>query len=381
MPTNSKIPRTQPAGTLPVAKRGVFVSHVSTAIRAKRWHDAAMWSVLVFVSVVAFAAVAFAMVQQGTEYTFASSVRATRKVSTVAAPTTVRRPLDGVMVPVDTPAIGYFAVMIDNMIDALPQSGVAKAPLVIEAPVEGGITRLLAVYPSDAVVAKIGPVRSARPYYIEWAAEFDALYVHSGGSPEALTRLKTVDSPHDFNEFFNGEAFWRESSRIAPHNLYTSSTLLAKALGTVPRRGLSPLSVWRFKDDALLQDRPEGVVRLTLGEEGKWKVFWLYDQKTNAWTRIMHGSAQSDLGGDTVTAKNVAVQITKVVVLDEIGRRRVDTTSGGDAFLAIDGHVLSGTWKKQNGRTRFYDAAGNELSFNAGTTWIEVISADTPVKY
>ena len=375
-PMNPKTPREQSSAT-----RGVFVSHVAKALREKRWHDLAMWSVLTFVSIAAFAAVGFAALDQSGEIRESRAGHLLQRVSdqSVVASKTVRRPLDGLMVPADAPAAKYVAVMIDNIAEALPQSGVSKAPLVIEAPVEGGLTRLMAVFPSDADVAKIGPVRSARPYYVDWASEFDALYAHSGGSPEALTRLRTGGEVNDFNEFYNGEAFWRDAVRSAPHNLYTSTALLKKAFGAMEET--RALSAWKFKDDTSPEDRPNEIVKLDLGEAGKWNVRWVYDKEKNVWIRVIGKTVQADADGSTVLAKNVVVQLTTVVVLDEIGRRRVDTTSGGDAFFAADGRVIGASWKKQDGRTRFYDAAGNELVFNAGTTWVEVVPTGTPINY
>jgi len=121
-----------------------------------------------------------------------------------------------------------FAVQVENMVDARPLSGISKANLVYEAISEAGITRLLALYVKDNSVSEIGPVRSARPYYIDWASEYGALYAHSGGSPEALRVVSDYDVL-DLNEFSNGKYFWRSKSRYAPHNLYTSVELLGEA--------------------------------------------------------------------------------------------------------------------------------------------------------
>jgi len=96
---------------------------------------------------------------------------------------------------------------------------------------------------------------------------------------------------------------------------------------------------------------------------------------------VLASGPQKDADGAPVLAKNVMIQFTTVRVLDEVGRRRIDTSGGGDASVLMDGRLISGTWKKDktSGRTRFYDAAGNELSLNAGVTWIEVVPLGTPV--
>ena len=158
---------------------------------------------------------------------------------------------DGVRVPADLPEEKlYFAATIDNITVARPQSGISKASLVYEAPVEAGITRFLAIYPEGEDVERIGPVRSARPYFLDWAAEFDALFVHVGGSPEALEKLRAYDM-RDLNEFFNGAYFWRDRSRSAPHNTYTSTEkLIAADRKRFADRKPPEVAGWRFKDDA-----------------------------------------------------------------------------------------------------------------------------------
>ena len=138
---------------LPKAKRGVFVFHISAAVREKRWHDAALWSALVFAVTVAVVAIGWATLDSGWGGT--DHVGLLRRpghvvqkdtVAPIVTAPTVRRPIDGAFVAADAPPTEYFAVMIDNHRDAWPQAGVARASLVIEAPVEGGITRFMAVY-------------------------------------------------------------------------------------------------------------------------------------------------------------------------------------------------------------------------------------------
>jgi hypothetical protein len=299
--------------------------------------------------------------------------------SPAPAQDTVRRALDGIMVPKGTPEPDYVAATIDNIAEALPQSGVAKAPLVIEAPVEGGLTRLFAFFPSDAAFDKLGPVRSARPYFVDWAQEYGAMFAHVGGSPEGLDKLAS-SGVRNLDEMHDGASFWRDNGRPAPHNTYTSSDKLAKAFAARPRTA-KPLSPWKFKEEPALADRSADAFEVTLGEMGKWRVRWRYDRDANAYARILATGPQKDADGTPVLAKNVLVQFVKVDVLDEKLRVRIDDLSGGDARIIMDGRVIGGSWKKASAaaRTRFYDAAGNEIAVNAGTTWIEVVPVGTPV--
>lgn len=291
-----------------------------------------------------------------------------------------RRAIDGLPVSLDAVEPDYVAVMIDNIAEAHPESGVAKAALVIEAPVEGGITRLMALYPADVSVEKIGPVRSARPYYARWALEYGALYAHVGGSNEALEVIKSI-GVRDLNEFYNASSFWRDAKRAAPHNVYTSTERLAAA--AAKRGEPRPLDPWRYKLDATLDERGDGVLVLEIKDYGQAGVAWVYERDLNAYRRVIAGEDDRDADGAPVLAKNVVVQFAPVAILDEVGRRRIQTEAGGEALAALDGHVIGGRWKKEpdGGRTRFYDAADNEIAFNAGTTWIEVVPTDTEVTY
>lgn len=300
-----------------------------------------------------------------------------------AQPPAGRRLIDGMPLAEAASPVRYFAVVIDNLSVARPQAGIAAAPLVIEAPVEGGITRLLAIFPEGADADRLGPVRSARPYFLDWAAEFDALFVHVGGSPEALEKIRTHDI-RDLNEFFAGASFVRDRRRDAPHNAFTSSAKLAAA--DAKRYGDRPLPTvagWRFKEDASAAERPESAaLAVRYGDARGMDVAWTYDRDANAYVRAQGGRPHRDEDGTPVRAKNVVVQFTAVSVIDDVGRRRITTVGDGDAVIAIDGVAVHGTWRKdaRDGRTRFYDASGNQIRFNAGQTWIEVVPNGTEVQ-
>jgi hypothetical protein len=143
------------------------------------------------------------------------------------------------------------------------------------------------------------------------------------------------------------------------------------------------LPPWKFKQDAPLEERGETAFTLAIGEKDKWHVAWQYDRDANHFVRQNGRGMQKDADGSPILAKNVVVQFATVRILDAVGRRRIDTSSGGEALIAIDGRTIGGRWEKDadGGRTRFYDAAGNELSLNAGMTWIEVVPTETPVTY
>jgi len=272
-----------------------------------------------------------------------------------------------------------YAVMIDNSVDAWPQSGIDKAFLVIEAPVESAIPRLEAFFSADATVEKIGPVRSARPYFVDWANEFDALYAHVGGSNEALAGILSTGT-FDLNEFWNGDSFWRSTDRSAPHNTYTSTELLGKAVEKAVAKDKAPevlYGVWKFKDASI----PDGTnvpknpssISVRFNSE-LYLANWTYDSATNTYLRSQGGRKTVTQDGTRVSANNVAVLVTDVSVLDAVGRRKVRTTGEGKAWVLQDGAMIEATWKKPSASERlaFYDKDGNEIAMNAGNTWVEV---------
>jgi hypothetical protein len=142
------------------------------------------------------------------------------------------------------------AVMIENHTDARPQSGLAYAPVVYEVPVEANYSRFMAIFPVDTEVKKVGPVRSARPYYLDWLREYgkDILYMHVGGSPDALAIIASDKNIFDFNEFYNGPYFWRSADRYAPHNVYTSSENWKIAWKDKGVKENTDFKSWKFRD-------------------------------------------------------------------------------------------------------------------------------------
>jgi len=288
-----------------------------------------------------------------------------------------RHPLIGTPIeaPIENPFV--YAVMIDQSVDAWPQSGVDQAFLVIEAPVEGDIPRWEAFFYEGQSVAKIGPVRSARPYFVDWVNELDGLYAHVGGSDAALKQIVSAGT-FDLNQFWNGQYFWRAADRMAPHNVYTSSALLDKALSRARQAGAvqRPVyGIWTFKKDepSLLEN---GMV-VPFGSNS-YKVTWVYDQKANAYARTQGAENRSVV---PISAKNVVVIEAPISVLDDVGRKEIQTVGEGKARMAQDGRVIQGTWKKASvsERIRLYDLSGDEMTMNAGQTWIEVVSSIAPV--
>ena len=293
------------------------------------------------------------------------------------------RLIDGVLVGLDENETTLKAVMIENSIYARPQSGIDKANLVIEVPVEGGITRFLAIFDSSEDVIEIGPVRSARPYFVDWAKEYDSLYCHVGGSPEALKLIKNDNSFTNLDQYFKSEYYWRSSKRQRPHNVYTSTDLLNSAVERLDL-GISGFDSWKFKEDLDLDNR--GVSNSEIFIDYSFKeneVKWIYNRENNDYIRYQAREKHLTKDSEWIRSKNIIIQKTKVLSIDSEDRKSITVVGSGDALLFLDGKTIEGSWKKesQNKRTIFYNEVGEEVELNRGVTWIEVVSNKTYIEY
>jgi hypothetical protein len=301
-------------------------------------------------------------------------------VTTSTAPLTDRNPLDGTPLTQAT-STRPVAVMVENHVDARPLSGISAASLVFEAPVEGGITRLLAVFDVRRDVAEIGPIRSARPYYLDWASELNAMYVHVGGSPDALTKIAAT-AMRDLNEFFNGSSFWRGGARSAPHNVYTSTSLLEKALVKHEWNTPADFSSWNFVDADPAAAATSTSEILIPFSTPSYAVRWRWDPVGSRYLRFVGGAAASDRDGKRHVAANVVVVSTDTAVLDDVGRLRLRTVGSGVGMLFRDGFAEAITWKKKSAGARlqfFTKQTGEEVFFRPGTTWVEVVPEEIAV--
>lgn len=290
----------------------------------------------------------------------------------------VSRALDGVLVPLEQAQLQPFAVMVENHTDARPLSGPAAANIVYEFPVEGGITRYMLVFDASTTVDQIGPVRSARPYFVDMADGLNAVYAHVGGAPEALDKIKTIAGFRNLDEFFNGSSFWRSSKRVAPHNVYTRTDLLLAA-DAAKNWPVGHFRGWHYKDDSPLEMTTTSTARGTtdgpnLYYGGSYSASWAYDRAKNVYLRSEGGETQNDLDGTQVMAKNVIVMRTDGSVFDSYGRLHIRTTGKGKALLFRDGTRSEITWSRADGgHLQFNGIDGTDVYFDRGTTWIEVV--------
>jgi len=287
-------------------------------------------------------------------------------------------PLDGT--GLETMPLRAMAVTIDNYRPARPQTGLDKADLVYEVPVEGGITRYLAVY-FHGQAETVGPVRSARPYLIDLSREWNSVYIHIGQSPQAQTYFKKTGVAH-INQMYHSGGFWRDKSRKAPHNLYTSTAGLWREIGKLGLDKDTAPEPYLFRQ-AGEAATGEAAVELTV-PYAYGRVGYRYDSQTGTYLRFLNDSPYNDLlTGKQLAAANVVVQQVPVHSFDSEGRLEIDLVGSGKAWLFSAGTVQEGTWHKTdlNHRTRFYDAAGKEMTMAQGQTWIQLVARQTGISF
>jgi len=296
-----------------------------------------------------------------------------KKTEVIKCDNCVRRNLDGVYVKSGEENLSPVAVIIENLLEARPQYGLAQANLVYEAEAEGRITRFLAIFDLGNNLEKIGPIRSARPYFIDWAAEVSALFVHCGGSPQALAKIIN-ESVFDLNEFYNGDYFWRDRKIDPPHNIFISNENIKKYLEKKEKKEILPIP-WKYKDDLMAEKRPDAAEIKINFPFADYLVEWKYNRDKNKYTRFMGGAVHKDASGEEIEAKNVIIEFANAEEIDEKLRLRIDNIGQGKAIVCIDGKCEEGEWRKNTSaaRTRFYKIDGEEFEFNAGTAWIEVV--------
>jgi hypothetical protein len=301
-------------------------------------------------------------------------------------PAMAAAPLTGLPVELERARRTVVALMIDDHPNARPQSGLSSADVVWHAPAEGGIPRYLALYQSRMLGSDIGPIRSARVYFVLWAAEWDALYGHSGGSPQALALLRDKgqgEYVYDANEFrYGGGAFGRVDSRPAPHNIYTDAQRMRRLSLRLGAEEHDQTPVWTFGPDAPLADRPEGgTIKVPYPHN---TVTYAYDRESNTYRRGVSGEKrQIDAATDRqVAPDNVVIMHVRFIDSgDSKSRLEGDVVGSGKAEVYTNGGVVKGTWQKDGDTdpTVFLDADGEPIVLTAGQTFIQVVPTDLKV--
>ncbi|MDG5785943.1 DUF3048 domain-containing protein [Evansella sp. AB-P1] len=294
---------------------------------------------------------------------------------------TVRYPLTGLGAEEGTD-IDYraFGVMIENSNPARPHSGLYQADIVYEILSEYTITRFLALYHSQKP-ERIGPLRSARAYYVHLNRGFDAIYAHFGGSPGGVELAGSDYVDNIDGRFYEGRFFSRSTDRVAPHNAYTTyDDLLAGAEQIGYEMNRRPPELY-FADE-LEAEESEAVTRVEINYGSQIdSVQFEYDEERKAYHRFNGGQASIDQEtGEPVAPKNVFIIETSHRVIPKgenhvdagSNRREIDITSGGRGYLIQEGFVQEVEWKNEDGIILPYKD-GELVPFLRGQTWINVV--------
>jgi hypothetical protein len=291
------------------------------------------------------------------------------------------------------------AVMIDDHWDARPQAGLSGADVVYQAPAEGGVPRYMALYQTRDV-SKIGPVRSARLYFVAWASEWRAAYAHVGGAPDALRKLRQIDRKTIWNQdqYFWDAYFWRSRDRFPPHNVYTTTARL-RALAK-RMHGTAPITTtpWTFIADGATVAAPAGKLVVPYKYN---RITYRYDAKTNRYIRSVTAQnlrtqiVQRDaLNGKVIAPANVIVLYVQQRLLPNLpgeptnvekGRLDLKIIGSGKALVMRNGELVRATWSKAgfSSPTLLTYAsgcqAGQSVPLVPGQIFIQVVATSTKV--
>jgi DUF3048 family protein len=293
-------------------------------------------------------------------------------------------PLSGLEPKSTVPIRPALAVKVENLPAARPQTGLSWADIVYEEPVEGGITRFIAVYQCQNA-SRIEPVRSGRLTDVDILVQFGRpLFAYAGGKQQviqAVRRAGLIDINYNVPQV--ARAYHRDLNRARPHNLYTSTNELYTAARTL-YQPQAPDPVFTYSESA-----PQGAARarrVHLPFSSSSDVFWKWSTTKKVWLRF-HGTVphvSSD--GTQFSAKNVVVQVVKIKMTDLTDANgapspRVISVGSGKAYVFRNGRVIKGTWKRDSAAdlTKFMDSNGQEIPLAPGNTWVELLPQGIPV--
>ena len=278
------------------------------------------------------------------------------------------------------------AVMIDNHSDAWPQAGLNKAYMVYEIVVEGGETRLMALFKGQDL-DKIGPVRSARHYFIDYAMENDAIYVHFGQSPQAQSDIKKY-SINDINGIAeDGTTFWRVKDKAAPHNAVTSTEKLIQSAKNKKFRTTSKeKSVLNYSAEEVNLENGISANEITIPHSDLQTVKYKYDEDSKKYVRYARGKEQTDWETkESVETKNIIITLCDNYTLSDVenkGRQGLKNIGTFDGYYITNGKAIKikCTKNARDEKTVYKDLQGNEIKVNDGNTFVNICPTNAKVQ-
>ena len=267
-------------------------------------------------------------------------------------------------------------VKVANDPGARPQTGIADADLIIELPVEGGLTRLSVVFQSKDP-SRVGPVRSARQSDLNYLPTLHAILAHVGASESVTKMVRDAASSGgfvDIDEFQHADAFERSTDRVAPYNAYTSASKLRQAAGSAAEQSVD-VGALEY-GDAQAASTDGATLTIPYAERVRYE----FDPARGAYHRTAGGTKTLDTAAGEMLPENVVVIKTDVKDIpgtaDAAGAPSVDYrgTGSGPVVIVRDGKRFDGTWSRQGTEMyRFADASGKEIGLKPGLTWMHIV--------
>ena len=282
-----------------------------------------------------------------------------------------------------------YAVMINNHHDAWPQCGIQDAYLVYEIIAEGGITRMFALY-KDQETAKIGSIRSARHYFIDYAEENDAIFVHWGGSPQAYSRIRSSGINDIDGMALEGSVFFRDNTLKNRNYEHRGFTSMEKLKEYAAKKGFDRDTnkdlLLNYSIDEIDVEEQEGAKsaqEVLIKYSSYHNTSYVYDEENKVYKRSMAGKANVDLvTGKQYTVKNIIVYCLSNYTLNDgenKGRQELNNIGTGDGYYITDGYAVPIKWEKttHSGQTVYTYLDGKEITVNDGNTFIQIYPKST----
>lgn len=294
----------------------------------------------------------------------------------------MQSPLSGIYAPKEKVLRRPVAVMYDNHPRARWQSGISQAEIVYEFLVEGKYTRYMALFLLNDPEL-IGPVRSARPYFITTLLEYDPVYVRCGGSEAAKADVRKLKIADIDALTSSNRVFWRynKTGKRKPHNLYTNMEVIRKTQKERKYRLKGNFETFEFnQEDINIDGIQANTVKIEYFDNNTTK--YVYDAENKVYKRYKDGKLHVDeLDKTIVTAKNIIIQRAKTKVIDSYGRLAIELVGKGKGIYITNGKAIDIVWEKKTreSKTLYYDLSGNRIKLNPGNTWIQVVKPSTRV--
>ena len=277
------------------------------------------------------------------------------------------------------------AFMIDNHKSAQPQAGLNDAYLVYEIIVEGGESRLMALFKGKNL-DKIGPIRSSRHYFLDYAMENDAIYVHYGWSPQAQSDISTYNINNINGISESSKTFWRVKDKSVPHNAVTSTDEILKAAQKKNYRTTSDEeSVLNYVTTEVDLENGQIAKKVTIPYSTSNKVSYEYDSNTKMYIRYSKGKKQADWVTVDIKTKNIIITFAKNYTLNDgenKDRQGLNNIGNLDGYYITNGKAIKITCNKasRTAKTIYKDLNGNEIEVNDGNTFIQICPIDADVE-